>query len=392
MEYRKHKNLEISEVGIGTYSLSGAYGSKGVEEFKEMIEQAVGLGVNFFDTAEGYGHAEHILGEAVKSFREEIIIATKVGIRGGHKPNLSREYILKACKGSLKRLKTDYIDLYQVHFSDPTTPIKETVKVLQELVDNGKIRHYGVGHLSKEVIEQYCEIGNPFSALVELSLVARESYNNLLPFYQRHNLAIIAFSTTGRGLLTGKFKEKPDFEAGDIRNIDPLFQHERFTYGMRIYEKLADIGKRYGKTSTQVAIAWVLTQPGVKCALTGPSTIKHLKENVGGSGWKIPEKDLTELETYLKREDEWLKREQKKSIGQILSNKLPEPEKAFTDLIYAIETAMTLDLVREKQVMPIFYDLYGLKEKLNQSGIKPRLKKIQAKLHDLVKNDISSLR
>lgn len=111
--------MTISEVGIGTYSLSGVYGPKDVQEIKEMIKKAVELGVNFFDTAEGYGHAEEILGDTVKPFREEIIIGTKVGIREGHKPNLSREYVLKACEDSLERLKTDYLDLYQVHFNDP---------------------------------------------------------------------------------------------------------------------------------------------------------------------------------------------------------------------------------------------------------------------------------
>ena len=132
---------------MGTYSLSGVYGSKDIEKFRRMIKRAFKLGANFFDTAEGYGDAEKILGETVESFREEIIIATKVGIRKGFEPNLSRKYVLKACDRSLKRLKTDYIDLYQVHFNDPVTPIGEVVKTLEELVDMGKIRYYGIGHL-----------------------------------------------------------------------------------------------------------------------------------------------------------------------------------------------------------------------------------------------------
>ena len=305
-----------------------------------------------------------------------------MGIREGYKPNLSRKYVLKACDRSLKRLKTDYIDLYQVHFNDPVTPIGEVVKTLEELVDMGKIRYYGVGHLPKEVIKEYCEIGDLFSVLAEFSAVSRESYESLFPLYEKYNLGIIAFSTTGRGLLTGRFKGKPHFEEGDIRVIDPLFQHERFEYGLKVYGKLAELGRRYGKTSTQVAIAWVLNHPGVICALTGPSTVNHLEENVGGSGWSIPKEGWQELEAYLKKEDEWLRKQQKKTMRRILSNPLRQPQKAFTDLIYVIETAISLNLISEKQVLPLFYDLYKLKKKIDEKETELKLRKIQTQLRE----------
>lgn len=384
MKQRKHRDLQISEVGVGTYSLSGVYGAKNIEEFKRMINQAFELGVNFFDTAEAYGNAEKILGEAVKPFREEIYIATKVGVRGDYKPNLSREYITKACEGSLKRLQTHYIDLYQVHFNDPNTPIEETVSALEKLIEERKIRHYGVCHLPKEVIEEYCKIGNPFSVLAELNAVARESHEDFLPLHEKHNLGIIAFSTTARGLLTGRFKENQKFEAGDIRSIDPLFQRERFQYGLKVCKKLTELGKRYSKTSTQVAIAWVLAQPGVICALTGPSTTTHLEENIEGSGWCIPKEDLQELEAFFKREDEWLKQEQKASIKHILSKPLQEPQKAFAGLIYVVETGISLHLISEKKVLPVFHELYGMKKELNEKGIESKLEKIQVQLRDLI--------
>ena len=119
MRYRKYKNLNISEIGIGCYSLSGVYGKKDIDEFKKMIVRAYELGVNFFDTAEAYGNAEQILGEVVEPFRKNIHIATKVGVKEGIRPDLSKEYIKKACEESLRNLKTDYIDLYQIHFDDP---------------------------------------------------------------------------------------------------------------------------------------------------------------------------------------------------------------------------------------------------------------------------------
>jgi len=126
MKYRKYKDFNISEVGIGCYSLSGVYGTKDINEFKKMINRAYELGVNFFDTAEAYGNAEQILGEIVKSFRKNVYIATKVGVKEGIKPNLSEKYIKSACEQSLKNLQTDYIDLYQIHFDNPETPIEET--------------------------------------------------------------------------------------------------------------------------------------------------------------------------------------------------------------------------------------------------------------------------
>ncbi|NJE25695.1 aldo/keto reductase [Thermococcus sp. MV5] len=388
MKYRKHKGLKISEIGIGTYALSGVYGVKDLKEFKKMIERAYKLGVNFFDTAEAYGNAEQILGEIVKPFREDIYIATKVGVRSGIKPNLSKDYIKKACEESLKRLQTDYIDLYQVHFHDPTTPTEETIEALEDLIEEGKIRYYGVGHLPLDVTEKYCKLGKPFSVLAEFSAVARESYEKLLPLYRKYNLGIIAFSTTGRGLLTGRFGEDQKFEPGDIRYLDPLFQRERFQYGLRIAKKFAELGERYDKTPVQVAIAWVLAHEGVICALTGPSTVKHLEENVEASGWEIPKEDLRELDEFFRREDEWLRQKQKESIKQILTEPIQEPQRAFVDLIYAIETAVSLGITEEKEILPIFYELYGLRKDLNKEGASEKLKGIQAQLRKIIPLDV----
>lgn len=279
MEYRTHKGCEISEVGVGCYSLAGVYGEKDVDQFKKMLLRAVELGVNFFDTAEGYGDAEHILGEVMRPYREEVIIATKVGIKGNTKPNLSAEYLTTACDKSLDRLKTDYIDLYQVHFDDPTTPVEETVAALEDLVAEGKIRHYGVGHLPAHRIETYCETGDIFSILMELSAVSRYSRKTLLPLCNKYEVGGIAFSTTGRGLLTGKIC-KPSFGPGDLRSIDILFQRENFQSGLRITERVAELGEEYNKTPVQVAIAWVLSQPRITCALTGPSTVPHLDYSI----------------------------------------------------------------------------------------------------------------
>ncbi len=377
MYYRSHKGLKLSEIGIGCYSLSGAYGQKDPGEFQNMLLRAYELGVTFFDTADAYGDAEKILGDTVQPFREEVFIATKVGVKEKTRPVLSQAYLQSACEDSLDRLGTDYIDLYQIHFDDPNTPVEETIAALESLIDQGKIRNYGLGHLSLERAETYLQQGDVFSVLMELSAVAQDSYQELQPLCHDQQAAIIAFSITGRGLLAGKFKEPPTFEEDDIRNIDPLFQRERFEFGMRVMEKLARVGKRHNKTPAQTAISWVLSQEDVICALTGPSTVSHLEENLGGSGWQFNPDELEEINSVITREEMTANRKARSNVDRILANPLLEDShNAFTDLIYAIETAIRLDLVDESQVLTIFYDLYDLRKKLDR-GIGPHLKSIQ---------------
>jgi len=370
MKYRTHNNLTLSEIGLGCYGLSGAYGSKDSDSYIRTIHRAYDLGVNFFDTADGYGEAERVLGETVKAYRDKIHIATKVGVKDGFKPNLSQEYIQTACENSLKALRTDYIDLYQIHFDDPATPVEETVTTLELLISQGKIRYYGLGHLPLPRIEAYIEISDPFSMLTELSAVARTALDGLLPACYSQDVGVIAFSVTGRGLLTGNINAETEFEANDIRNLDPLFQRESFRSGLRVEKQMSDIGKKYGKTSAQVAIAWVLAQPGVICALTGPSTIPHLEENLGGSGWNLTADYHQDFEFFLSEEKVRNQAAQRAAVGQILSFKITgEPQKAFKDLIYAIETAVTLNMVTEDKIMPVFMDLFGLKSNLGQQAV-----------------------
>lgn len=385
MQYRTHQGLQISEIGIGCYSLSGVYGAKDVPAFKKMLHRAYDLGVTFFDTAEAYGEAERILGEAVRPFREKVCIATKVGVKGGSKPNLSREYIRAACEQSLAALQTGYIDLYQLHFDDMTTPVEEVVAALEDLCRDGKIRRYGVGHLSLEKVKAYFDIGNVFSVLYELSAVERSGLKEMLPACLDHGVGLIAHGTTGRGLLTGRFKDGVNFEPGDLRNMDPLYQRERFRSGLKVAEKLAELGVKYGKTPSQTAIAWVLSRPGVICALSGPSTIEHLQENLGAGGWSFSDEDLIRLDSFLDREQALLERRQAGSIRSILYGPLDEdPHAAFTDLVYAIDTSIMLGLAEQDRMMPVFYDLFELNKQLAGRGTMEKLAHIQRQARELV--------
>ncbi|MEW5869533.1 MAG: aldo/keto reductase [Chloroflexota bacterium] len=359
MKYHTHQNLTLSEIGVGCYALSGVYGPKGPTQFKDMLVRAYDLGVNFFDVAEGYGDAERILGEVVHPFRTDIQIASKVGVVEGLEPNLSGTYIEKACESSLTRLQTDYLDLYQVHFDDPQTPVEETVNALEKLKQAGKIRHYGVCHLPIERVAEYMRLGDPFSVLMELSAVTREALNAILPLCNQHKVAGIAFSTTGRGILTGRFDQNTTFPADDLRSVDPLFQRERFLSGLRVANELERLGQKYGKTSAQMAIAWVLAQPGIFCALTGPSTITHLEENLAGSGFVFSEEDFAKFQIFLDQEASRLVREQRESIRSILND--PGASAIFVDLLYVIDTAVQLQFLSENEGMSLIQELFALR-------------------------------
>jgi aryl-alcohol dehydrogenase-like predicted oxidoreductase len=381
LNYRTHHGCTFSEIGIGCYALSGAYGQKDPHSYRQMLQRAIELGVTFFDTANTYGDlAEELLGEVIHPHRSSIFLATKAGMQGNQKPDLSSSGVLNACKGSLRRLKTEYIDLYQIHYDDPLTPVGETLEALEELVQAGKIHNYGIGHLPMDRIRAYLETGKVFSGQYELSAVARDTRKEILPLLLTHNTGMIAFSVTGRGLLARQSGNKPVFEPGDIRTIDPLFQRDRYQSALHITKKFIELGQLYGKSSAQTAIAWVLAQPGVLCALTGPSSIDHLEENLGGSGWMIAKEHLDELERFFASEDEQLQKNLQQSIRIILLNPLPsETSQAIRDLVYAIETAITCGRVEQEKVMPYFMEVWQEKK----AGREASLQKLESTRHEI---------
>jgi aryl-alcohol dehydrogenase-like predicted oxidoreductase len=358
MDYRQHAGETLSEIGLGCYALSGAYGPRDPDEFMQVVRRAYELGVTFFDTADVYGPAETILGQAIGPFREKVLIATKVGARSDGKPDCSPEHIMASCEASLERLETDVIDLYQTHFNDPATPVAETVGALERLRAAGKIRRYGVGHLPLERLDEYMTAGDIFSALVELSAAARGAREKVLPLCRQRGVGVLAFSVTGRGLLTGRIKAGHAFEEGDIRQIDALFQRERFRSGLRIAGTLKAIGRRHNRTAVQVAIAWVLAQPGIICALTGTTSLAHLEENLAVSSWQIPADEMGDLGRFLEDEDARLREAQIRQLVGILQEPRPA-EDAMVDLVYALETLIELDVAGETDILPLFHRLLG---------------------------------
>jgi aryl-alcohol dehydrogenase-like predicted oxidoreductase len=368
MQYRLCRGQRLSEIGLGCYALSGAYGPTDPESFVDLLRRAYEQGVTFFDTAAIYGPAEEVLGRAVAPFRDQVWIATKVGARDDGRRDCSAEQVVASCEQSLRRLNTDRIDLYQVHFDDPDTPIEETVGALEQLKAAGKICHYGVGHLPASGMAAYFSAGQVFSALAELSAVARSARERILPLCREHGVGLIAFSATGRGLLAGQIGPQTTFEKGDLRRIDPLFQRERLASGLRIAQRFRTLGARYGKTPAQAAIAWVLAQPGVVCALTGPSTLPHLEENLGGLGWTLSEEDLVALEQFFGEEEARLHHEQRASIRAILSQPL-SPTNAFADLVYLLETLVEVGWAAEHEILPLFQQLWALRGRDNAAAL-----------------------
>ncbi len=362
MRYDTINGDEISAIGMGCYALSGAYGSVDHHKYRKVIDRAIELGVVLFDTADTYGEdAERVLGEALVDVREDVFISTKVGITEGKKPDLSYDSVVDACKNSLSRLKTNYIDFYLIHFDDPETPVEETVEALEHLQDEQMILHYGVSHIPHQRVEEYIELGDPSILMFEYSAVARDAESRLFPLCRKHDLAGLAFSVTGRGVLTGKITPETEFGEGDIRNNDPLFKYARFGSALRIARKMEEIGKKHDKTPVQMAIAWVLSHPEITCALTGPSSIEHLEENVQGAEFTIPDEDMEELEQFLKQDHQRMLEDESELLKKLLKEPLDQ-KSGVSDLVYVFETAISRGWAEETDLMPLFMRLWKMKE------------------------------
>lgn len=197
-------------------------------------------------------------------------------------------------------------------------------------------------------------------------------------------MAGLAFSVTGRGILSGRYKPGYEFEPGDIRKIDPLFKHERFESAMRVRDKLAEVGVKYEATAVQMAVAWVLAQPQIACALTGTSSLDHLAENIAASEIELGEDDLAGLNRFLDEEDQQLASLQEETLRQLLTDPLDDdPQKAFEDLVYVLETAIINGMVRESEVVPAFKELFALRKDLDAKA-KRRMVGIQITLRDMI--------
>lgn len=305
MEQRPLGNsgISVSAVSIGTWAIGGAnWGAVNDEESVAAIQEAIDVGMTFIDTADiyGKGHSEEIVGKAIKGRRDQVVVATKVANRwneaGEVWPDCSYDYILEAVRASMERLQTDYIDAYIIHRPDPNTPIPETMRALDKLLNDGVVRAVGVSRYDREQIEQAQQCIQLHIAQYPLNIFRREEITPILPFCRQHEIGVMAYAPLSKGLLTGKFDSATTFPENDLRSGMGAFQGAAFKDRLDAVEKLKPIAARHGKTLAQLAINWNLCQPGVTTALTGAKTPQQVRENAGGAGWRLTTQDLNEIE------------------------------------------------------------------------------------------------
>ncbi|MEX2460491.1 MAG: aldo/keto reductase [Paenibacillaceae bacterium] len=308
MRYRQlgHTELEVSEICFGTWPISGhAMGKVDEQDAKAVINHAVDLGINFFDTADyyGFGYAEELLAKTLGPLGDKVIITTKGGTEwdssGNTRINLSPEYITRACEDSLRRLQKDTIDLYQLHWPDPNTPFDQTMKALRTLVDSGKVRYIGVSNFSVDQISEAEEYLPIVSNQMEYSMLRRSCEGDMIPFCTEHDISFLPYKVLGRGMLTGKFKDQPVFQEGDWRNKDPMFQGSSFQKGSLLVQQLKPIAESHGGTTSQLAIAWVLRLPIVASVVVGAKSAQQIEESCQGIGWDLSENDINEINECL---------------------------------------------------------------------------------------------
>ncbi len=299
--------LKVSAMGLGCMGLSHGYGpATGTQEGVQLIRSAFERGVTFFDTAEVYGPFtnETLVGEALAPIRKDVVIATKFGFnleaQGTDRPLDSRpEHIKKVVEASLKRLQTDVIDLLYQHRVDPRVPIEDVAGAIKELIQAGKVRHFGLSEAGVETIRRAHAV-QPVTALqCEYSLWWREPEKELLPALEELGIGFVPFSPLGRGFLTGAINESTTFDSKDFRNTVPRFSPEARKANQEFVDQLGRIAERKKLTKAQIALAWLLAQKPWIVPIPGTTKLHRLEENLGAANVVLSVDDLREFEVAL---------------------------------------------------------------------------------------------
>lgn len=299
MEMRKLGSAgpEVSAIGFGAWAMGGrGWGEVDDRETVAAVQRSIDLGSTFIDTAEVYGngHSEELIGQALAGHRDQVFLATKVG---GF--DLSRQHIMEAIDGSLRRLRTEYVDLYQLHWPDEQHPVEESMQAMDDLVRAGKVRYVGVSNFDVPLLRRCLAVRHVDSLQPVYSLLNRGIEREILPFCQEQGIGVVVYSPMAKGLLTGKYTRDITFPQGDVRADDPLFQGERFQKNLAFVERLRGIAKAHGVTVAQVALNWTLQHPAVTVTIAGAKRPEQVEENVGGQGWRLTPEELGRIEDWL---------------------------------------------------------------------------------------------
>ncbi len=296
-----NSSLEVSEIGLGCMGMSFGYGVI-VDKKKsiDLIRKAVELGVTFFDTAEVYGPFinEEVVGEALEPFKGKVVIATKFGFNiGGQGLDSNPERIRKVAEASLKRLRTDCIDLFYQHRVDPNVPIEDVAGAVKDLIKEGKVKHFGLSEAGVKIIRRANAV-QPVTALQsEYSLWWREPEAEIIPTLEELGIGFVPFSPLGKGFLTGKMNENTTFDNKDFRSTVPRLSPENLKANLVFVDLLKVIAQRKNITPAQVAIAWLLAQKPWIVPIPGTTKIDRLVENLGAASVSLNASELGEIET-----------------------------------------------------------------------------------------------
>jgi aryl-alcohol dehydrogenase-like predicted oxidoreductase len=309
MHKRKIGRLEVSALGLGCMGLSHGYGAAtDTKDAVKLIRAAHDHGVTFFDTAQVYGPFtnEDVVGEALQPIRDEVVIATKFGFElpspdGGQHMNSRPDYVRQSVDASLKRLRSDVIDLLYQHRVDPNVPIEDVAGVVKDLIAEGKVKHFGLSEAGAQTIRRAHAV-QPVTALQsEYSLFWREPEKEIIPTLEELGIGFVPFSPLGKGFLTGKIDETATFGKGDFRSVVPRFAPEALKANQALVSAITEIAEAKGVTPAQIALAWLLAQKPWIVPIPGTTKLHRLEENLGAATLELSPSDITEITDALSK-------------------------------------------------------------------------------------------
>ena len=315
-----YTDLQLTAIGLGTWAIGGSgwvygWGPQDDKDSIAAIRRALDLGINWIDTAAVYGkgHSEEVVGKAIRGRRDEVIIATKCGrllsedgqsIFGG----LKAQSVRKEAEDSLRRLRIDVIDLYQMHWPDPEEEIEEGWSTMAELVEQGKVRYIGVSNFNVAQLKRIQPIHPVASLQPPYSMLRREVEEEILPYCAAQNIGVVVYSPMQTGLLTGKFTKERAASLGqdDWRSRSPYLQEPELSINLQLVESLKPIAQRSGRTLAQLAIAWVLRRPEVTAAIVGARRPEQIEETAPAADWQLSADEISEIEALLHQREQAL--------------------------------------------------------------------------------------